>query len=176
MDILRCYKILELDHDASMGEAREAYIDMARVWHPDRFTDNPKLRKRAEEKLKEINIAYGEISVLLSTGSSLQKQKPGTGSQGALGAICKKIISNLYSYAHSMLKKAQVKQKFRQIFFPKIEPGDDTSRRQTQKSNKPSNGAERMDKGRTTHKNFADIYEELAKAKREEKRKMGEVR
>ena len=70
MDILRCYKILELDHNASMDEAREAYIDMARVWHPDRFTDNPRLRKKVEEKLKEINIAYAEIRDLLSTEPS----------------------------------------------------------------------------------------------------------
>lgn len=182
MDILRCYKILELDHEASMGEAREAYIDMARVWHPDRFADNPRLRKKAEEKLKEINIAYAEIRALPSTGPEiLRTKKAARWAQGAVEAICrnilvvKEIARNLCSCAYSILRETDFKQIFRQLQSPKIEPGGIANRR-SQNNDGISRGAERMGKGQDRHRNFADIYEELARAKREEKRKMGGVR
>ena len=117
MDILKCYKILELDHEPSMDEAREAYIDMARVWHPDRFTNNPRLRKKAEEKLKGINIAYAEIRALLSTGSEiLQTKKANRRKQGASEAIYRNILAvkenarNLCSRAYSILRKTERKR------------------------------------------------------------------
>jgi curved DNA-binding protein CbpA len=31
---------------------------LVNVWHPDRFVDNQRLQKKAEDKLKEINGAY----------------------------------------------------------------------------------------------------------------------
>jgi len=31
------------------------------VWHPDRFSANPRLKHKAEEKLKEINVAYETV-------------------------------------------------------------------------------------------------------------------
>jgi uncharacterized membrane protein len=36
----------------------QAHRDLAQVWHPDRFGDNPRLRTQAEDKIKEINAAY----------------------------------------------------------------------------------------------------------------------
>ena len=182
MDILRCYRILELDHEASTDEAREAYIDMARVWHPDRFTDNPRLRKKAEEKLKEINIAYAEIRALLSTGPEIHRTKKVTRwTQGALEAICRDILvvteiaRNLYSCACSILRKTDFKQIFRQLLSPRIELGG-IANRQSQNNDSISRGAGRMGKGQDRHRNFADVYEEVARAKKEEKKKMGGVR
>jgi curved DNA-binding protein CbpA len=59
MDIERCYEILELVPGASLEEVRQAYRDSVSVWHPDRFGErNPRLIKRAEEKIKQINEAY----------------------------------------------------------------------------------------------------------------------
>jgi len=182
MDILRCYKVLELDHEASMVEARVAYIDMARVWHPDRFTGNPRLRKKAEEKLKEINMAYAEIRALLSTGAEIHRtKKAARWSQGALEAICrnilvvKEIVRNLCSCAYSMLRGTDFKQIFRQLLSPKIELGG-IANRQSQGSDRSSREAGRMGKGQDRHRNFADVYEEVARAKKEKKRKMGGVR
>ena len=155
MDILKCYKILELDHEPSMDEAREAYIDMVRVWHPDRFTDNPRLRKKAEEKLKAINIAYAEIRVLLSTGPGiLQTNNAARWAQGAL---------------------TDLKQIFRKLSSPKIALGGIANRR-SQNNDSISRGAGRMGKDRERHRNFEDIYEEISRAKKEAKRKMGGVR
>ena len=181
MDILRCYKILELDHKASMDEAREAYIDMARVWHPDRFTDNPRLRNKAEEKLKEINIAYAEIKALLSTEPGTLRKKEPRWAQETFKATCgqllivKEIAGNLCSYAYSMLRETEIKQIFRNVSCPKIEPGG-MANRKSQNNDSISRGAGRMDKNRDRHRKFADIYEEVAKAKKAEKKKMREMR
>ena len=54
MDIVRCYEILEVEPDASLDEVKQVYKDLVCVWHPDRFSHNPRLRKRAEEKLKKL--------------------------------------------------------------------------------------------------------------------------
>jgi len=54
----RCIEMLGLKPGASHEEVAQAYRDLANVWHPDRFAGNPRLQKKAEEKLKEINAAY----------------------------------------------------------------------------------------------------------------------
>jgi tetratricopeptide (TPR) repeat protein len=66
MDIESCFKILELDSEASVAEINSAYKDLVSVWHPDRFAANPRLRKKAEGKLKEINLAHEQILAFLS--------------------------------------------------------------------------------------------------------------
>ena len=68
MNITKCYKILELQNGASIDDARKAYKDMVKVWHPDRFAGNPRLRDKANEKLKELNLAYGELRKLQAKG------------------------------------------------------------------------------------------------------------
>ncbi len=59
--INRCIEILGLKPGASQEEVNQAYRDLVNVWHPDRFEDNPRLQKKAEEKVKEINAAYEYI-------------------------------------------------------------------------------------------------------------------
>jgi len=57
----RCIEILRLKPGASQEEVTQAYKDLVNVWHPDRFANNQRLQKRAEQKLKEINAAYDYI-------------------------------------------------------------------------------------------------------------------
>ena len=63
MNIRRSFEILELHQTATEGEARQAYKDIVNVWHPDRFYNNPRLKQKAEKKLKEVNEAYETIKV-----------------------------------------------------------------------------------------------------------------
>ena len=67
MEIKKCFEILELDPNASVDEAKQAYKDIVNVWHPDRFSHNSRLKEKAEEKLKEINVAYETVNSLLSS-------------------------------------------------------------------------------------------------------------
>jgi hypothetical protein len=69
-DIDGYYAALELKSGSSLEEVKRAYRDMVKVWHPDRFSHDPRLQKRAQEKLKEINLAYQRLE------SFLQEQAP----------------------------------------------------------------------------------------------------
>ena len=59
--INQCIEILGLKPGITKEEVEQTYRDLANVWHPDRFTNNPRLQQKAEEKLKEINAAYEYI-------------------------------------------------------------------------------------------------------------------
>ncbi len=54
-------RILDLDVTASEADIRQAYRDLVMVWHPDRFDHNPRLRQKAEAKLKLFNQAYTHL-------------------------------------------------------------------------------------------------------------------
>ena len=58
MDIEKCCEILEVDKDTSPEKMKEAYKDIINVWHPDRFSSNLRLKEKAENKVKEINVGY----------------------------------------------------------------------------------------------------------------------
>jgi len=63
MDKLRqCYETLGVTHGASWDEIKQAYKDSVKVWHPDRFENDPRLKEKALEKIKEINAAYDKLS------------------------------------------------------------------------------------------------------------------
>ncbi len=59
--IVRCINRLGLKPGASQEDVNQAYRDLVTVWHPDRFANNLRLQKKAEENLKEINAAYEYI-------------------------------------------------------------------------------------------------------------------
>jgi preprotein translocase subunit Sec63 len=61
MNLQRCLKILELKTADSLQEAKQAYKDLVRVWHPDRFEKNQRLKQKADKKLREINLAYNYL-------------------------------------------------------------------------------------------------------------------
>ena len=57
----RCCETLGLKPGAQAHEIKAAYRDLAKVWHPDRFTHDPRLQAKAQEKLKEINEVYRRL-------------------------------------------------------------------------------------------------------------------
>jgi len=75
MDIRQCFDVLELDSNASIDDAKQAYKDMVNIWHPDRFSNNPRLKQKAEDKLKEINEAYEMMKSFLSSKKPLEAEK-----------------------------------------------------------------------------------------------------
>jgi curved DNA-binding protein CbpA len=65
VDKAGCFTVLLLSPDATLKEARMAYMRLVKRWHPDRFADNPQMRESAQEKLKVINSAYEEVTALI---------------------------------------------------------------------------------------------------------------
>ena len=61
MNLRKAYTVLGLSEGAAEWEVRAAYRDLVQVWHPDRFAHSPRLRAKAEAKLKEINVAFDTI-------------------------------------------------------------------------------------------------------------------
>ena len=78
---------LELHRGASAEEIKAAYHLLVKVWHPDRFPNDKKLRSAAEDKLKAINSAY---LVLTSSpkkqNRSRRPQRAASGSPGEQAA------------------------------------------------------------------------------------------
>ena len=68
-ELYECYAILGVSPGASADEAKRAYRDLVREWHPDRLQHDPGRQRQAEDKLKQINVAYGVLEEYLSTGN-----------------------------------------------------------------------------------------------------------
>jgi DnaJ domain len=65
-ECLQCtksYEALDVEPSASREEIKTAYRDLAKIFHSDRLQGSEeRVRQKAEEKLKEINLAYEHIS------------------------------------------------------------------------------------------------------------------
>ena len=59
--ISAAFAILGLPSDANSERVKEAFRDLAQVWHPDRFTHSVPLSAQAEQKMKELNHAYSVV-------------------------------------------------------------------------------------------------------------------
>jgi hypothetical protein len=79
MDLRRSYDILDVPLDATVDDIRRQHRDLVSVWHPDRYAANPRLRKKAERKLSEINAAYDAVmAFVLENGPASQLREPTT--------------------------------------------------------------------------------------------------
>ena len=56
------YSILEISESATPEEITQAYRLLLQVWHPDRFHHNPAILTKAEQKSREINVAFDTLS------------------------------------------------------------------------------------------------------------------
>lgn len=65
--LIKCYDILEVSLDASLDDIKSHFGDLVSVWHPDRFSDNPRRQNLAQEKTKQLNEAYNEIESYFKT-------------------------------------------------------------------------------------------------------------
>lgn len=66
---------LGLGPDATAAEIKEAYRDLVKVWHPDRFGTDLRLRRKAEEKLQQINLAYRVLQSYSGPFSVFRRRK-----------------------------------------------------------------------------------------------------
>ncbi len=111
-EILKCFKILELDANASPDDVQKAFRKIVKIWHPDLYTGSPKLKDMAEEKLKAVNIAYATVRSYIATR---QKIRPKTETQSSSASKVRKkykekksahgnVVSGLFSDPFSWLR------------------------------------------------------------------------
>jgi hypothetical protein len=55
------YRELGLESGANLASIRQSYLQLVKVWHPDRFGNDHKLQLLANDKLKMINLAYESL-------------------------------------------------------------------------------------------------------------------
>ena len=53
--------VLGLEPGASQQAIKEAYRDLVKVWHPDRFGTDERLRRKAQDTLTDVNAAYEHL-------------------------------------------------------------------------------------------------------------------
>lgn len=77
------YELLKVPSDASRADLKKAYRDLVKQWHPDRFQQASVWERRvAEEKFKEITVAYQRAMSAWKEGTvqdnSRRREAPGT--------------------------------------------------------------------------------------------------
>lgn len=74
MDVATSFKILEIGITSDMADLKRAYRVMAKRYHPDRFDHDPVLKKRAESRMKQINLAFKTASDFVNSLKKSEKQ------------------------------------------------------------------------------------------------------
>jgi len=74
--------VLGLPPEASNEDATAAYKDLIRVWHPDRFQNDDRLRRKAEDETKKINEAIAKVKKLPRESSKPKRPAPNNSSPG----------------------------------------------------------------------------------------------
>jgi len=82
-EINRCYRTLELEPGASLEQVKQAWRELAKVWHPDRFPNDTKLQRKAQERLKGINGAHEILQQYLTSGPRTRRHPRENQSQQA---------------------------------------------------------------------------------------------
>ncbi len=100
------YEILGVRHGATKEEIRDAYRELIKKYHPDKFRDNPDMKNLAEEKVKEINEAY---NYLLDHVDDPSSSSSGNGDQEIFAQVRQKIEANDLYGAEDLLVKVSDK-------------------------------------------------------------------
>lgn len=102
------YEVLGIRENASEAEVKEAYRQLVKKYHPDKYQNNP-LADLAEEKLREVNEAYDYI---MKNGNNFGGSSYSGGSyrrDPQFDAIRREIDANNLGAAEAMLDRISYK-------------------------------------------------------------------
>jgi molecular chaperone DnaJ len=102
------YEVLGIKEGASDEEIKRAYRDLARKYHPDKYSNNP-LSDLAQEKMKEINEAYNFLVKKENGDSGYNSNKSDNERQGSFYNIRKLIELGNIREAERELNNIKIK-------------------------------------------------------------------
>lgn len=106
------YSVLGVSQSASDEEIKKAYRELVRKYHPDNYHNNP-LSDLAQEKMKEINEAYDQVTKSRANGNTSYGSSPSysgfSGSRGSaeFSAVRTAINNNDLSSAENLLNESK---------------------------------------------------------------------
>lgn len=111
------YKVLGVSPSDSDDKIKQAYRDLARKYHPDKYVDNP-LADLAQDKMKEINEAYDAITKQRASGGgqrSYQSQSSYSNSNSRSGSYGYNSSDNVYSEIRMLINMGRLDDAFRAL-------------------------------------------------------------
>lgn len=93
-DLAECYRILDLEYGASLDEVKRSYRELVKVWHPDRFRGDLKLKAKAEEKLKQLNLAFERLCAESAYSATRTNPPPPNNMRSASDSVTPKSASS----------------------------------------------------------------------------------
>lgn len=99
------YQVLGISPDATDDEVKQAYRELARKYHPDKYRDSD-LADLASEKMKEINAAYEEIQKQRAMRGKSQ-QNAGNGYTGNPNAGSN---NELYARIRTLINQNEIRE------------------------------------------------------------------
>ena len=108
------YQVLGVSPSATDDEIKQAYRDLARKYHPDKYRDSD-LADLASEKMKENNAAYDEIQKLRASGS--QTGNGGGNTYGAgTGQNTDPNAASVYAQARIFINQGNIREAERLLY------------------------------------------------------------
>src|SRR5262245_4552385 len=75
MTLDESYRALGLKPGATLREARRAYLQLVKFFHPDRHQGSAGLLRKATEETKKLNLAYERVCKVFGAGGRSQTEK-----------------------------------------------------------------------------------------------------
>jgi PEGA domain/DnaJ domain len=99
-------RVLGLEPGATEQAIKDAHRDLVKVWHPDRFGSDPRLRAKAQDKLKEVNAAFEQVRGYRASDfkSATESGRPGNRGSDFSGSPAREPAHAKKSTAGDMLR------------------------------------------------------------------------
>jgi hypothetical protein len=69
-----CYQVLEVNQSTPQAEVKNAYRDLVKIWHPDRFAHDTRLQLKCQKRTQDLNEAFHQLDSLIRLGIAIEEK------------------------------------------------------------------------------------------------------